>query len=183
MFIAKNNDLIILAKETREELEQALQFMVYTSIEKTEIEYELYDGEYLTKEEIEVKNKERKRQEILDELDKLDLKSIRAIRANDEEYIAQYEAQAQELRKQLQESEHRKLRITDIISIAVSVVTLTTVVSSVFFWFYKTDGLPARVENNEKRIDKLENQIIENNTKTDLIYQGVLEIRGVLLRK
>lgn len=80
-------------------------------------------------------------------------------------------------------SEHRKLRITDIISIAVSVVTLTTVVSSVFFWFYKTDGLPARVENNEKRIDKLENQIIENNTKTDLIYQGVLEIRGVLLRK
>lgn len=47
--------------------------------------------------------KEVKRQEILDELDKLDLKSIRAIRANDEEYIAQYEAQAQELRKQLQE--------------------------------------------------------------------------------
>ena len=29
--------------------------------------------------------------------------------------------------------EHRKLRITDIISIAVSVVTLTTVVSSMFF--------------------------------------------------
>lgn len=103
MFIAKNNDLIILAKETREELEQALQFMVYTSIEETDIDYQLYDGEYLTPEEIEVKNTERKRQEILDELDKLDLKSIRAIRANDEEYIAQYEAQAQELRKQLQE--------------------------------------------------------------------------------
>ena len=80
-------------------------------------------------------------------------------------------------------TEHRKLRITDIISIAVSVVTLTTVVSSMFFWLYKTDGLPSRVENNEKRIDKLEKQIIENNTKTDLIYQGVLEIRGVLLRK
>lgn len=103
MFIAKNNDLIILAKETREELEQALQFMVYTSVEETDIDYQLYGGEYLTPEEIEVKNKERKRQEILDELDKLDLKSIRAIRANDEEYIAQYEAQAQELRKQLQE--------------------------------------------------------------------------------
>ena len=79
--------------------------------------------------------------------------------------------------------EHRKLRITDIISIAVSVVTLITVASSMFFWFYKTDGLPSRVENNEKRIDKLEKQIIENNTKTDLIYQGILEIRGVLLRK
>lgn len=59
MFIAKNNDLIILVKETREELEQALQFMVYTSIEETDIEYELYDGEYLTKEEIEVKERQR----------------------------------------------------------------------------------------------------------------------------
>lgn len=79
--------------------------------------------------------------------------------------------------------EHKKLRITNIISIAVSVITLITVASSMFFWFYKTDGLPSRVENNEKRIDKLEKQIIENNTKTDLIYQGILEIRGVLLRK
>lgn len=52
MFIAKNNDLIILAKETREELEQALQFMVYTSIEETDVNYELYNGEYLTEEEI-----------------------------------------------------------------------------------------------------------------------------------
>lgn len=59
MFIAKNNDLIILAKNTREELEQALKFMVYTSIEETDIEYELYDGEYLTEEEIEVKERER----------------------------------------------------------------------------------------------------------------------------
>lgn len=47
--------------------------------------------------------KAAKRQEILQKLDDLDLKSIRAIRANDEEYIAQYEAQAQELRRQLQE--------------------------------------------------------------------------------
>lgn len=78
--------------------------------------------------------------------------------------------------------EHRRIRITDIASIAVSIITLVTVASSMLFWFYKTDGLPARVENNEKRIDKLEKQIIENNTKTDLIYQGILEIRGVLLR-
>lgn len=79
--------------------------------------------------------------------------------------------------------DQKNLKFTDSISIAVSVITLITVVSSMFFWFYKTDGLPSRVENNEKRIDKLEKQIIENNTKTDLIYQGVLEIRGVLLRK
>lgn len=80
-------------------------------------------------------------------------------------------------------SDQKSLKFTDILSIAVSVITLVTVASSMFFWFYKTDGLPSRVENNEKRIDKLEKQIIENNTKTDLIYQGVLEIRGVLLRK
>ena len=52
MWIAKNNDLIILAKNTKKELEQALKFMVYTDIEETEIEYELYNGEYLTPEEI-----------------------------------------------------------------------------------------------------------------------------------
>ena len=46
MFIAKNEDLIILAKETREELEQALQFMVYDEIVETEEDYELYNGEY-----------------------------------------------------------------------------------------------------------------------------------------
>lgn len=59
MFIAKNNDLIILARDTREDLEQALKFMVYTDIEETEIEYQLYDGEYLTLEEIAVKEHER----------------------------------------------------------------------------------------------------------------------------
>ena len=59
MFIAKNNDLIILAKETREELKQALQFMVYTSIEETDINYQLYGGEYLTPKEIEAKERQR----------------------------------------------------------------------------------------------------------------------------
>ena len=53
MFIAKNNDLIVLAKDTRAELEQALQFMVYTSIEETEEDYQLYDGQYMTASEIE----------------------------------------------------------------------------------------------------------------------------------
>ena len=52
MFIAKNNDLIILAKDTREELEQALKFMVYTDIEETETEYQLYNGQYLTADEV-----------------------------------------------------------------------------------------------------------------------------------
>lgn len=59
MFIAKNNDLIILARDTREELESALKFMVYTSIEETDKTYELYNGEYLTTEEIEQKQQEQ----------------------------------------------------------------------------------------------------------------------------
>lgn len=59
MFIAKNNDLIILVKETREELEFALQLMNYTSIEETEINYIFYNGQYLTEEEITEKEQER----------------------------------------------------------------------------------------------------------------------------
>lgn len=58
MFIAKNNDLIVLAKDTREELEQSLKFMVYTSIEETDINYQLYNGEYLTPEEVAQKQEE-----------------------------------------------------------------------------------------------------------------------------
>ena len=59
MFIAKNNDFIVLVKDTREELEQALQFMVYTSIEETDIDYRLYNGEYLTSNEIAEREAER----------------------------------------------------------------------------------------------------------------------------
>ena len=59
MFIAKNNDLIILAKDTREELEQALQMMVYTDIEETDIDYQLYNGQYLIPEQVAAKEAER----------------------------------------------------------------------------------------------------------------------------
>lgn len=52
MFIAKNNDLIILAKNTLEELKDGLKCMKYTSIEETEAEYKVYEGSYLTKEEV-----------------------------------------------------------------------------------------------------------------------------------
>ena len=65
MFIAKNNDLIVLVNEDKDILEQQLQdsFMNYTSIEGTETEYELYEGEYLTKEEIAEKQQEKFAQE------------------------------------------------------------------------------------------------------------------------
>ena len=51
MFIAKNNDLIILAKETKSELEKALEFMVFTEIIETEEKYVLVNGEYLLESE------------------------------------------------------------------------------------------------------------------------------------
>ena len=51
MFIAKHNDLIILAKNTREELEQALQFMVYDTIEEASEKLQLVNGKYVTEQE------------------------------------------------------------------------------------------------------------------------------------
>lgn len=61
MFIAKNNDLIVLARDTREQLEADLGFLNYTSIEETDINYQFYEGEnvYLTPDEIEIKERQR----------------------------------------------------------------------------------------------------------------------------
>ena len=59
MFIAKNNDLIVLAKDTREELEQALQFLVYDTIEETSENLQLVDGKYITEKEAEQIEQER----------------------------------------------------------------------------------------------------------------------------
>lgn len=58
MFIAKNNDLIVLARDTREELEEALRYIVYTSIEETEDELILYGGQYKTLEEVDAAKRE-----------------------------------------------------------------------------------------------------------------------------
>lgn len=59
MWIAKNNDLIISAKETRKELKKDLKLKNFTSIEETNINYQFYNGEYLTSEEVAVKERER----------------------------------------------------------------------------------------------------------------------------
>ena len=56
-----------------------------------------------TQDELDKQAKEAKIAKIKYELDQVDLKSIRAIRANDQEYIAKYEAEAEELRKELTE--------------------------------------------------------------------------------
>ena len=63
MFIAKNNDLIILAKETKSELEKALEFMVFTEIVETKENYVLVDGKYVVENEALILAKEQKQKE------------------------------------------------------------------------------------------------------------------------
>ena len=59
MWIAKNNDLIVSAKKTRKELKKDLKLKNFTSIEETNVNYQLYDGRYLTPEEIAVLERQR----------------------------------------------------------------------------------------------------------------------------
>lgn len=59
MWIAKNNDLIVLARDSKKELLKDLQLMQYTSVEETTENYTMYNGEYLTEEEIAVKERQR----------------------------------------------------------------------------------------------------------------------------
>lgn len=60
MYIVKNDDLIVLAAQTMEELEPQLEYILYTSIEETDEEYILYsNGEYVTRAKFEELEKER----------------------------------------------------------------------------------------------------------------------------
>lgn len=63
MFIAKNNDLIVMAADTQAELLQKLVFMVYTEILETTENYILHNGQYLTESEALVELKKQKQQE------------------------------------------------------------------------------------------------------------------------
>ena len=63
MFIAKNGDLIILVKETEEELKSALKYMVYTEIVETKEKYDLINGKYVIENEALILTKEQKQQE------------------------------------------------------------------------------------------------------------------------
>lgn len=63
MFIAKNNDLIVMAADTQAELLQKLVCMVYTEILETTENYILHNGQYLTESEALVELKKQKQQE------------------------------------------------------------------------------------------------------------------------
>ena len=59
MFIAKQNDLIVLTGDSREALEKATLLMPNITIEETDIEYVNVDGKYVTPEVAIEKEKER----------------------------------------------------------------------------------------------------------------------------
>ena len=59
MYIAKQNDLIVLTGESREALEKATLLMPNITIEKTDIEYVNVGGEYVTPKVAIEKEKER----------------------------------------------------------------------------------------------------------------------------
>lgn len=109
MFLGYQNNKIVLTANTREELENT-PCMTFDRIEETDVNYTLYNGEYLTDEEVLVKQKEARKKKLLAELDALDLKCIRAIRAiqagtgtdDDTARLAELEEQAEEIRKELQ---------------------------------------------------------------------------------
>ena len=110
MFLGYQNNKIVLTANTREELENN-KFMTFDSIEETDVNYTLYGGEYLTDEELLVKQKEARKKELIAELDALDLKCIRALRAiqagvgteDDAARLAELEAQSEQIRQQLQD--------------------------------------------------------------------------------
>lgn len=59
MYIARQDDLIVLTGESREALEKATLLMPNTTIEETDIDYQNVNGEYVTPEVAEQKEKER----------------------------------------------------------------------------------------------------------------------------
>lgn len=109
MFLGYQNNKIVLTANTRAELENA-PCMTFDSIEETDASYTLYNGDYLTDNELQQAQKEAAKKDLMAQLDALDLKCIRALRAiqsgngtaDDEAKLADLEAQAEEIRKELQ---------------------------------------------------------------------------------
>lgn len=90
MYIAKNNNLIILAKDTKEELEQCLQFLVYTSIEETDIDYTLVNGIYMKPEEVKEQEKQARNAEIDTKIKELQAMALPEILQGNTENVKLY---------------------------------------------------------------------------------------------
>lgn len=64
-----------------------------------------------------------------------------------------------------------------------NVIALGTLFFGIVFWFWTINGIPKIVSDHEARISKIEKELLETRTKTDMILQAVYEIRAVMLKK
>lgn len=64
-----------------------------------------------------------------------------------------------------------------------NIIALGTLIIGGIFWLYTINGIPKIVDNHEQRISKIEKELLETRTKTDMILNAVYEIRAVLLKK
>lgn len=116
MFIGYQNNKIVLTANTREELENT-PCMTFDKIEETDINYTLYNGEYLTDAEVLVKQKEARKKELIAELTQIDLESIRPTRAIqngtatefDTQKLAELEERAEQIRQEIRDLSEVKL--------------------------------------------------------------------------
>jgi len=108
MYLGYQNNKIVLIANTRKEL-QNTPCMKFDRIVESQEEYVLYNGEYLTPEQVAVKEKQARRVSLIAQLDTLDLKCIRSLRAiqsgagteADITKLAEYETQAEAIRQEL----------------------------------------------------------------------------------
>lgn len=100
-YIEKDNKIIFVDTDLQR-LQNSIvgQDLIILETERPIENFEFADTpEYIAEQE--AKNNAIIKQDILKQLDQLDAKSIRALREGNTERIAQYEAQAQDLREQL----------------------------------------------------------------------------------
>ena len=64
-----------------------------------------------------------------------------------------------------------------------NIIALGTIFFGICFWVYTMNGIPKLVDNHERRISKIEKELLETRTKTDMILNAVYEIRAVLLKQ
>ena len=114
MFLGYQNEKVVLVANTKEELENA-PCMVFDKIEESSVDYELYNGEYITISEAQAKREQAEKEahikELKEQLDDLDLKSLRTFRAiqagvateEDRERLSELEEQAEQVRQQIRE--------------------------------------------------------------------------------
>lgn len=110
MFLGYQNNKIVLTANTREELENT-PCMSFDEIVESETEYTLYNGEYLTAEELAQAQKQDRIAYLKGKLKETDEKSTRSVRAvlantatdEDRAYLANLEQEAAEYRAELHE--------------------------------------------------------------------------------